>query len=164
MTPRYLLKWFIIIISLDLTESKGWLICMFNCARLVPNFCWKLVYFEVWEHVMVVCVCVCVCVCEQEGYLASAQQYAQITELSKRVNDWENKILPKLQEEVCTPHCHLGANISVMSGARNTSLRTAQSSVNVSFSRLHCEHCSIMLLEAVIIMCTKLLFNYALHW
>ena len=36
----------------------------------------------------------------QEGFLASAQQYAQITELSQRVTEWEEKILPKLQEEV----------------------------------------------------------------
>ena len=35
-----------------------------------------------------------------EGFLASAQQYAQITELSKRVSEWEDKILPKLREEV----------------------------------------------------------------
>ncbi|KAK3591844.1 hypothetical protein CHS0354_005040 [Potamilus streckersoni] len=34
-----------------------------------------------------------------EQYLASAQEYAQITELSKRVSEWEEKILPKLQEE-----------------------------------------------------------------
>lgn len=36
----------------------------------------------------------------QEGFLASAQQYAQITELAKRVTEWEDKIGPKLQEEV----------------------------------------------------------------
>ncbi len=35
-----------------------------------------------------------------EGFLTSAQQYAQITELSKRVAEWEDKIVPKLQEEV----------------------------------------------------------------
>ena len=35
-----------------------------------------------------------------EGFLASAEQYAQITELSKRVHEWEDKILPKLREEV----------------------------------------------------------------
>lgn len=34
-----------------------------------------------------------------EGFLASAQQYAQITELSRRVSEWEEKILPKLKEE-----------------------------------------------------------------
>ena len=33
--------------------------------------------------------------------MASAQEYAQITELSKRVAEWEDKILPRLEEEVC---------------------------------------------------------------
>lgn len=31
--------------------------------------------------------------------MASAQNYAQITELSKRVADWEDKVLPRLEEE-----------------------------------------------------------------
>ena len=39
--------------------------------------------------------------CVQEQYLASAQEYAQITELSKRVAEWEEKVLPRLEEEVC---------------------------------------------------------------
>ncbi|XP_053384022.1 condensin-2 complex subunit H2-like [Mercenaria mercenaria] len=34
-----------------------------------------------------------------EEYMASAQEYAQITELSKRVSEWEDKVLPILQEE-----------------------------------------------------------------
>ncbi|XP_048585346.1 condensin-2 complex subunit H2 isoform X2 [Nematostella vectensis] len=34
-----------------------------------------------------------------EGYLMEAQQYAQETDLSKRVRTWENKILPTLEEE-----------------------------------------------------------------
>lgn len=34
-----------------------------------------------------------------DQYLASAQEYAQITELSQRVSDWEDKVLPKLEEE-----------------------------------------------------------------
>ncbi len=38
-----------------------------------------------------------------DGFLASAQQYAQITDLSKRVGEWEEKILPKLKLEVCMP-------------------------------------------------------------
>ncbi|XP_064603130.1 condensin-2 complex subunit H2-like [Liolophura sinensis] len=38
-----------------------------------------------------------------EGFLASAQQYAQITELAKRVTEWEDKIGPKLQEEDTHP-------------------------------------------------------------
>ncbi|KAI0228783.1 Condensin-2 complex subunit H2 [Lamellibrachia satsuma] len=31
-----------------------------------------------------------------EGYLASAQQYVQTTELSRRVSEWANKIVPRL--------------------------------------------------------------------
>ena len=31
--------------------------------------------------------------------MISAQKYAQITELSKRVSEWEDKVLPRLQEE-----------------------------------------------------------------
>lgn len=38
-----------------------------------------------------------------EEYLASAQQYAQTTELSKRVTEWEDKVLPKLHEEETHP-------------------------------------------------------------
>ncbi|XP_067655076.1 condensin-2 complex subunit H2-like [Haliotis asinina] len=34
-----------------------------------------------------------------EAFMASAQEYAQITELSKRVADWEEKIVPRLREE-----------------------------------------------------------------
>ncbi|XP_064635218.1 condensin-2 complex subunit H2-like [Lineus longissimus] len=34
-----------------------------------------------------------------ESYISSAQQYAQITELSRRVSEWEEKILPKLEQE-----------------------------------------------------------------
>ncbi|XP_067129705.1 condensin-2 complex subunit H2 [Centruroides vittatus] len=34
-----------------------------------------------------------------ENYLSSAAQYCQITELARRVNEWEDKIQPKLQEE-----------------------------------------------------------------
>ncbi|CAH1787250.1 unnamed protein product [Owenia fusiformis] len=34
-----------------------------------------------------------------DGFLASAQMYAQHTDLSKRVSEWENNLLPKLQEE-----------------------------------------------------------------
>ena len=37
----------------------------------------------------------------QNNYLAEAQQYAQETDLSRRVKDWEEKIIPVLQEEVC---------------------------------------------------------------
>lgn len=36
----------------------------------------------------------------QEGYLTEAQQYAQETELSRRVRDWEDKIVPVLAQEV----------------------------------------------------------------
>ena len=39
--------------------------------------------------------------------MASAQEYAQITELSKRVAEWEDKILPRLEEEVCCEVAHL---------------------------------------------------------
>ena len=35
-----------------------------------------------------------------EGYMASAQQYAQLTELARRVAEWEENIIPKLAEEV----------------------------------------------------------------
>ena len=52
------------------------------------------------------------CVRTQEGYLASAQQYAQITELSKRVADWENKIVPKLQEEVRAVNLHTDVSVA----------------------------------------------------
>lgn len=34
-----------------------------------------------------------------DQYLASAQEYAKITELSQRVSEWEDKVLPKLAEE-----------------------------------------------------------------
>lgn len=34
-----------------------------------------------------------------DQYMASAQEYAQITELSQRVSEWEDKVLPKLAEE-----------------------------------------------------------------
>ncbi|OWF43720.1 condensin-2 complex subunit H2-like [Mizuhopecten yessoensis] len=34
-----------------------------------------------------------------EQYMASAQEYAQITELSQRVAEWEDKVIPKLEEE-----------------------------------------------------------------
>lgn len=33
-----------------------------------------------------------------EQYMASAQEYAQITDLSQRVQEWEEKVIPKLQE------------------------------------------------------------------
>ena len=36
----------------------------------------------------------------QEGYLTEAQQYAQETELSRRVRDWEDRIVPVLAQEV----------------------------------------------------------------
>lgn len=36
----------------------------------------------------------------QEGYLTEAQQYAQETELSRRVRDWEERIVPVLSQEV----------------------------------------------------------------
>lgn len=36
----------------------------------------------------------------QENYLESAAKYVQISELSKRVAEWEEKIIPRLQEEV----------------------------------------------------------------
>ena len=36
----------------------------------------------------------------QENFLAQAAKYAQISELSKRVAEWEEKITPKLLEEV----------------------------------------------------------------
>jgi len=36
----------------------------------------------------------------QEGYLTEAQQYAQETELSRRVRDWEDRIVPVLAKEV----------------------------------------------------------------
>lgn len=36
----------------------------------------------------------------QEGYLTEAQQYAQETELSRRVRDWEERIVPVLTQEV----------------------------------------------------------------
>lgn len=39
-------------------------------------------------------------ICEQEQYMASAQEYAQVTELSRRVSEWEERVLPKLEEEV----------------------------------------------------------------
>ena len=41
----------------------------------------------------------------QEDYLANAQQYAQMTELAKRVAEWEDKILPILAEEVFIIYC-----------------------------------------------------------
>nr|XP_022304218.1 condensin-2 complex subunit H2-like [Crassostrea virginica] len=34
-----------------------------------------------------------------DQYLASAQEYAQITELSRRVAEWEERVVPKLEEE-----------------------------------------------------------------
>ncbi|KAK3103558.1 hypothetical protein FSP39_020158 [Pinctada imbricata] len=34
-----------------------------------------------------------------DQYMASAQEYAQITELSKRVAEWEEKVIPRLEEE-----------------------------------------------------------------
>ncbi|GAB1608290.1 condensin-2 complex subunit H2-like isoform X1 [Argonauta hians] len=34
-----------------------------------------------------------------ENFYIGAQKYAQVTELSKRIAEWEDKILPKLQEE-----------------------------------------------------------------
>lgn len=34
-----------------------------------------------------------------EQYMASAQEYAQITELSRRVAEWEERVIPKLEEE-----------------------------------------------------------------
>ncbi|KAH3891051.1 hypothetical protein DPMN_015142 [Dreissena polymorpha] len=34
-----------------------------------------------------------------EEYMSSAQKYAQITELSRRVSEWEDKVLPRLEEE-----------------------------------------------------------------
>ncbi|XP_041366568.1 condensin-2 complex subunit H2-like [Gigantopelta aegis] len=34
-----------------------------------------------------------------EAYMASAQEYAQVTELSQRVAEWEEKIIPKLRHE-----------------------------------------------------------------
>lgn len=36
----------------------------------------------------------------QEGYLTEAQQYAQETELRRRVRDWEERIVPVLAQEV----------------------------------------------------------------
>ena len=36
----------------------------------------------------------------QDGYLMEAQQYAQETDLSRRVRNWEDRILPVLSEEV----------------------------------------------------------------
>ena len=36
----------------------------------------------------------------QEGFMTSAQVYAQITELARRVQEWEEKIIPRLREEV----------------------------------------------------------------
>ena len=36
----------------------------------------------------------------QEKFYASAAEYAQITDLSRRVAEWEEKIQPKLEEEV----------------------------------------------------------------
>ena len=36
----------------------------------------------------------------QDAYIASAQQYAQVTDLSKRVQQWEDKIRPILKREV----------------------------------------------------------------
>ena len=36
----------------------------------------------------------------QEGYLASAQQYVQSTELSRHVSEWADKIVPRLADEV----------------------------------------------------------------
>ena len=36
----------------------------------------------------------------QDGYLTEAQQYAQETDLSRRVRDWEERILPVLSREV----------------------------------------------------------------
>ena len=36
----------------------------------------------------------------QDGYLTEAQQYAQETDLSRRVRDWEDRILPVLSKEV----------------------------------------------------------------
>jgi hypothetical protein len=44
--------------------------------------------------------CTCLFNFFQESFIASAQQYAQVTELSQRVGEWEEKILPKLEREV----------------------------------------------------------------
>lgn len=33
--------------------------------------------------------------------MSGAQEYAQVTGLSKRVHEWEDKIMPKLKQEVC---------------------------------------------------------------
>ena len=38
----------------------------------------------------------------QDAFLAGAQEYAQITELGKRVAEWEDKIKPRLELEVCS--------------------------------------------------------------
>jgi|SaaInl33SG_5_DNA_1037386.scaffolds.fasta_scaffold13299_1 hypothetical protein len=35
-----------------------------------------------------------------DGYMASAQQYAQLTDLARRVSEWEEHLVPKLQTEV----------------------------------------------------------------
>ena len=37
----------------------------------------------------------------QDQYLASSERYVQTTELAKRVQAWEEKIKPALQEQVC---------------------------------------------------------------
>jgi hypothetical protein len=36
----------------------------------------------------------------QQGFLVQAQTYVQETDLSKRVKDWETKVVPKLEDEV----------------------------------------------------------------
>lgn len=40
-----------------------------------------------------------------------AQQYAQETDLSRRVRDWEDRILPVLSEEVSSISCKLNQEI-----------------------------------------------------
>lgn len=56
----------------------------------LKNFCIKLIIINLLLNDPVT----------QEGYLTEAQQYAQETELSRRVRDWEERIVPVLAQEV----------------------------------------------------------------
>lgn len=54
--------------------------------------------------------------CPQELFIANSQKYARETVLSQRIRDWEDKMEPKLQEQVRPEHGNLspavGAGLS----------------------------------------------------
>ena len=61
----------------------------------VYYLCFRIVLHNVYMTLLINVNCVA-----QEGYLTEAQQYAQETELSRRVRDWEERIVPVLSQEV----------------------------------------------------------------